>query len=245
MLEFHSLAIVSWMRFSLCPITLYDLNQMKVCLFDRMQFLCIDICTLWGWVSHFPQPDLTPLSFFVWLIFVAMRLPMKIQIIGYFFVQIGCCKRDLTLWGLIWHFEIWHFEIWHFEAWTKWLTFSKQQFEIHFFKWKSLVGFKFYWSLFLKIQFTISQCWFGKWLVANRQQTITWTNVDQDPQDHHLWESTTCTKLIPQYIIIFFAVANLFVNFSEILVKSIPFSTDLCSLELEKMVISVTNKNRK
>ena len=48
------------------------------------------------------------------------------------------------------------------------------------FSWRksSVFWFEFHWSLFVRVQLTIIQCWFNYGLLLNRRQAIIWTNAD-------------------------------------------------------------------
>ena len=47
--------------------------------------------------------------------------------------------------------------------WKKWLPFCSQHIQMHFVFW-----FEFHWSLFPRVQLTMSQHWFRKWLGAEQ-----------------------------------------------------------------------------
>ena len=53
-------------------------------------------------------------------------------------------------------------------TWTKWTPFRRRYFQTHFIELKVLYFFvsKFHWSLFLRVQLTITQHWFREWLGA-------------------------------------------------------------------------------
>ena len=62
------------------------------------------------------------------------------------------------------------------------------------FSWMKMLEFrlKFHWSLFIRVQLTISQHGSGNGLASSRRQAITWTNDDSSPLDKNLplWQTT-------------------------------------------------------
>ena len=61
--------------------------------------------------------------------------------------------------------------------------FAHSSFKCIFFQENVCYSCKFQWSLFIKGQLSASTGW-GNGLAPNRQQAITWTNVDLDPWLH-------------------------------------------------------------
>ena len=119
----------------------------------------------------------------------------------------------------------------HIGAWTKWLTFCRWHFQIHFLEWKWIFCLEFRWTLFSGVQLTISHLW-HRWCLGDICQAIIWTSGDPDPWRHivvlghnelNIFLVAVCSLLetnLPTAWGLFFGYNCLFNSLSKLIIKN-------------------------